>query len=121
MKLTYLAGIVFFGIAYFIFPHATSPYLYFTAFFVYAFFAAATDGISKAWITKHCNANEKATALGFYSGSLSIIILFSNLMAGALWSMVSPQALFLVSTGGAAVTLAYFSFYSPVDRSDSST
>lgn len=121
MKFTYLAGIVFFGFAYFMFPQATSPYLYFTAFFVYAFFAAATDGISKAWITKHCDAKEKATALGFYSGTLSIVILFSNLMAGALWSMISPQALFLVSTGGAAITLLYFYFYSPVESSSSST
>lgn len=121
MKFTYLSGIVFFGIAYFIFPHATSSYLYFIAFFVYAFFAAATDGISKAWITRHCDPAEKATALGFYSGTLSIVILFSNLMAGALWSMISPQALFLVSTGGAVFTLLYFSFYSPVERSSSST
>lgn len=121
MKFTYLAGIVFFGFAYFLFPQATSPYLYFTAFFVYAFFAAATDGISKAWITRHCDVKEKATALGFYSGMLSIVILISNLMAGALWSMVSPQALFLVSTGGAAVTLLYFYFYSPVESSSSST
>ncbi len=120
MKFTYLAGIVFFGIAYFIFPHASSPYLYFAAFFVYAFFAAATDGISKAWISKHCDVKEKATALGFYSGTLSIVILFSNLLAGFLWSMASPEALFLVSAGGAAFTLLYFYFYSPVENIDSS-
>ena len=121
MKYTYMLGILFFCIAYFIFPYASSPILFFTAFFAYAFYAASTDGISKAWISNHCHPGEKATALGFYSGAHSIVILLSNLMAGFLWSASSPKTLFLVSTGGAAVTLWYVYFYSPVENRSSST
>lgn len=121
MKFTYLLGIVFFGIAYYVFPNATSPYLYFSAFLVYAFFAAATDGISKAWLSKHCDTGEKASALGFYSGWLSIVILLSNLLAGFLWTVSSPSTLFLVSVGGSVATLIYFYVYSPVENSPSST
>ncbi|MEO8087592.1 MAG: MFS transporter [Bacteroidota bacterium] len=121
MKFAYIIGIVFFGLAYFIFPYSSSSFIFFLAFFVYAFFAASTDGISKAWITKNCEPNEKATALGFYSGTLSIVILFSNLLAGFLWSVTSPETLFLVSVGGAVVTLVYFYFYSPVEIKGSST
>ncbi len=116
MKFTYLTGIVFFALAYFIFPYSASPLLFFMAFFVYAFFAAATDGISKAWISNNCDKNEKATALGFYSGTHSIVILLSNLLAGLIWSLSSPETLFLVSACGAGVTLLYFYFYSPVEN-----
>ena len=120
MKKTYLVGIIFFGIAYFLFPWASSPAIYFLAFFAYAFYAASTDGISKAWISNNCHAGEKATALGFYSGVQSIVILLSNLLAGLLWSISSPETLFLVSAGGAILTLWYFYFYSPVENRDSS-
>ena len=120
MKNTYMIGILFFAIAYFVFPQASSPSIYFAAFFLYAFYAASTDGISKAWISNHCLPREKATALGFYSGSQSLVILMSNLLAGILWSASSPNTLFLVSTGGALVTLGYFYFYSPVENKGSS-
>ena len=121
MKFSYLSGIVFFCAAYFIFPYSSSAGIYFAGFFVYAFFAAATDGISKAWISKHCEVKEKATALGFYSGAQSIVILISNLLAGLLWTATSPATLFKVSVGGALATLLYFYFYSPVEKAGSST
>ena len=121
MKFSYLIGIGFFGIAYFIFPFANGAPIYFAAFLAYAFFAASTDGISKAWISKHCEDKEKATALGFYSGTHSIVILLSNLAAGLLWSWASPLTLFFVSAAGAGITFLYFCFYSPVENIDSST
>jgi MFS family permease len=121
MKKTYMTGIIFFGLAYFIFPQSSTTTIFFLAFFVYAFFAAASDGISKAWLSRHCAPEEKATALGFYSGSQSIVILFSNLLAGFLWSVSSPATLFFVSVAGAAISFLYFSFYSPVENTGSST
>jgi MFS family permease len=121
MKYTYLIGIIFFGLAYFIFPHAATPVFYFISFFLYAIYAASTDGISKAWISHHCKPDNKATALGFYSGSLSLVILASNLLGGFLWSLSGPKTLFLVSAAGAGITFLYFSFYSPVENNGSST
>ena len=108
MKFATIIGIVFFCIAYFIFPFANTALMYFIAFFVYAFFAAASEGISKAWISKNCSVNEKATALGFYSGMQSIVILFANVLAGLLWSKFSPETLFYTSTFGAVIVLLYF-------------
>ena len=120
MRFSYSTGIVFFAIAYFIFPYALTFITYLAGFFIYAFFAASTDGISKAWISRNCDKSEKATALGFYSGMQSIVILLSNLLAGFLWSAGSPATLFLASAGGAVITLLYFYFYSPVENMDSS-
>jgi MFS family permease len=121
MKFSYIAGIVFFGLAYFVFSHAFSPFIYFIAFFIYAFFAACSDGISKAWISMHCLDHEKATALGFYSGTHSIVILIANILAGILWTISSPATLFTVAVSGAACTFIYFCFYSPVEKVGSST
>ena len=121
MKFSYITGILFFAIAYFIFPYSTSQFIYVAAFFLYAFFAASTDGISKAWISRNCDTTEKATALGFYSGMQSIVILISNLLAGYLWSAISPATLFVVSAAGAGIVLLYFLFYSPVEKVGSST
>src|SRR5699024_1586497 len=120
MKNTIMIGTVFFGIAYFIFPQSGSPVIFFIAFFVYAVYAAASDGISKAWISNHCHSGEKATAFGLYTGVHSIVILLSNILAGFLWSASSPKTLFMVASAGAAFTLCYFFFYSPVENRSSS-
>jgi MFS family permease len=120
MRNTIMLGIVFFGIAYFIFPRSTSPFIFFTAFIVYAIYAAASDGISKAWISNHCHAGDKAMAFGFYTGVQSVVILLSNLLAGILWSASSPKTLFMVAAAGSIITLSYFFFYSPVENNSSS-
>ncbi len=108
IKFTTLIGIVFFCIAYFIFPKTNSTVFYFIAFFIYAFYAATSDGISKAWISKNCNTDEKATALGFYSGMQSLVILSANILAGLLWTKFSPEVLFYTSTLGSVVVALYF-------------
>ncbi len=120
MKFSYLIGTLFFAIAYFIFPNSNSPFIFFIAFLVYGIFAACSDGISKAWISKSCRVDEKATALGFYSGMQSIVILLSNVAAGILWTKTSPLFLFYVSASGAVVVLLYFLFHSPVENVGSS-
>ena len=110
MKGAFLIGVLFFMLAYFLFPLCSTVWLFFLAFFVYGFYAAATDGVSKAWLSKHCNPDDKATALGFYSGMQSIVILTANILAGLIWTKFSPQALFYLSVAGALVVVVYFLF-----------
>jgi MFS family permease len=110
MKTTYIIGIVLFCTAYFIFPVSHSPVIFFVAFFIYGIYAASTDGISKAWISHHCQPSDKASALGFYSAMQSIIILVSNILAGFLWASFSPAMLFYFSSGGSVLVLIYFLF-----------
>ena len=108
MKSAYATGVVFFAIAYFLFPLTNSVYMFLAAFLVYAVYAAASDGIARAWITRTCDENEKATALGFYSGMLSIMVLSSNILAGFIWSQMKPVYLFYFSAGGAILVFLYF-------------
>jgi MFS family permease len=109
MKNTYLIGVVFFAIAYLLFGFSSNLTLFVAAFTVYSVYAAATDGISKAWISKHCLADEKASALGFFAGTQSIVVLIANLIAGLIWTQGTPAMLFYISSIGAVFVLLYFS------------
>jgi MFS family permease len=116
MKRTYLIGIAFFVAAYFIFPSGNSLGLFLSGFVLYAFYSAATDGISKAWISINCKTDEKASALGFYSGMQSLVILLSNIIAGIIWSSFSAQSLFYFSSLGGLLVAMYFLLITRTDR-----
>jgi MFS family permease len=109
MKKTYLIGVVFFAIAYLLFGFSSNLTAFIAAFIVYSIYAAATDGISKAWISKHCLADEKASALGFFAGTQSIVMLIANIVAGIIWTRISPAMLFYISSLGAILVILYFS------------
>jgi MFS family permease len=76
-------------------------------FLFYGFYAASTDGISKAWITNVAHRDEIATAIGFYSSMLSIATLVSSSMAGLIWATFGMKAMFLVSGIGALIAAVY--------------
>ncbi|MBK9248930.1 MAG: MFS transporter [Ignavibacteria bacterium] len=74
----------------------------------YGIYAAASEGVAKAWITNSVSKSETATALGFYIGMGSIFSLLSSLVAGLLWSAFFPEVTFGVSAVGALVVVGYF-------------
>lgn len=75
---------------------------------LYGIYAAASEGVAKAWITNSVPKGETATALGFFSGMGSIFALLSSVLAGLLWSAFSPEVPFVVSAVGAVVVVGYF-------------
>jgi MFS family permease len=110
MKFSYSIGLIAFIVAYVLIPFASTPVLFFAVFFVYAFFPASTDGISKAWITTICSAESKGTALGFYTSFQSLIALLASSLAGFLWIQLNPSSVFFISAGGAFLVLLYILF-----------
>jgi MFS family permease len=76
-------------------------------FLFYGFYSAATEGISKAWITNVAEKSEIATAIGFYNSMLSIATLISSSMAGLIWLVYGMKAMFLISGIGAMVAAIY--------------
>ncbi len=79
-------------------------------FLLYAIYAASTEGISKALISNIAEKEETATALGFYNSLLSLVTLAASSMAGVIWYLFSPKAMFLVSASGALLAGAYLIF-----------
>jgi MFS family permease len=60
----------------------------FILFFIYGIYAAATEGIVKAWITNIAHDTNTATAVGFYTSCQSICSLLASIIAGFIWSSI---------------------------------
>ena len=82
-------------------------------FFLYGIYAAATEGVAKAWISQLSGPGEKATALGAYAGLQSICALLASLWAGLLWDLRGPEILFIISAAGALLTALWIALSAP--------
>jgi len=51
--------------------------------------------------------SETASAIGFYTGWNSICALVASSTAGWIWYEWSPQAMFMISAGGALLVAGY--------------
>ena len=61
-------------------------------FFLYGMYAAATDGISKAWISNISDRKYTATAIGTYTGFQSVCTLIASSLAGFIWYRLGAVA-----------------------------
>ncbi|OGJ90669.1 MAG: ABC transporter permease [Candidatus Raymondbacteria bacterium RifOxyC12_full_50_8] len=75
----------------------------------YGIYAAATEGVSKAWISNITDKKETATAIGTYTAFQSVCTLIASSLAGAIWYFFGPAATFMVSAIAAALAMAYIS------------
>ena len=82
----FLSGLVLFAIVYSGFAFQPSIAGIFILFFIYGLYAAATEGITKAWVSNIAHESNTATAIGFYTSCESICALFASIIAGALWT-----------------------------------
>ena len=76
--------------------------------FLYGIYAAATEGISKAWISNISASTDVATAIGFYTGWQSLCTLLASSVTGILWQLWSPEAAFIFSSIGTFIVAVYF-------------
>lgn len=93
----FVAGLVLFALTYLGFALATRPPMFYALFFLYGLYAAATDGVAKAWLTSLCGKKDAATAVGFFAGWQSIAALTASMLAGVLWQFFGAAAPFAVS------------------------
>lgn len=98
LKRVFILGLVVFVIVYLGMTFNGPLYYYFILFLLYGIYAAATEGIAKAWISNISDKKDTATAIGTYSGLQSIAALFASTFAGWLWFTFGAQATF-ISTG----------------------
>jgi MFS family permease len=105
----FAGGMVLFAIVYTGFAFNPSVTGIFILFFIYGIYAAATEGITKAWITNIAHNRDTATAIGFYTSCESISALLSSFIAGALWTGFGSFYTFILPAIIAVFVLAYFS------------
>ena len=108
IKKVFLSGLLLFALVYFLFANAPSAPILYAAFVLYGIYAAATEGITKAWITNLSLGENTATAIGFYTSCESICALFASVIAGWIWGAYGSRVTFSVTAGMALLVVVYF-------------
>ncbi len=107
-KKLFLIGLLIFATVYAGFGFDPSITIIFLLFALYGIFSAATDGISKAWITNIAHNKNTATAVGFYTSCQSICTLGASTIAGFIWSNLGSSYTFIMTAAIAFFVMTYF-------------
>lgn len=107
-KKVFLTGLILFAVVYAGFALKPSTVLIFVLFFIYGIYAAATEGIIKAWISNIAHDKNTATAIGFYTSCESICSLLASIIAGAIWTGFGSSYTFIITAIAAIIVLIYF-------------
>lgn len=111
LKKIFIIGLSLFVLVYFGMAFNASLYVYIGLFFLYGIYAAATEGISKAWISNITDKKDTATAIGTYSGLQSICAMLASSLTGFVWFQFGSTAAFIAT---AVVTLAVVLYFMTV-------
>ncbi len=106
---TLIAGLVVFAFVYSLMGFAILPWQFITLFGMYAIYAAASEGISKALISNIAGKDKTATAIGFYTSFASIFTMLASSLAGLIWFTLGMKAMFIVSGAGVMMVAIYLS------------
>jgi MFS family permease len=116
LKRMFIAGLLLFALAYAGMAFATRWLGFILIFLCYGAFAAATEGISKAWISNISAKEKTASAIGTYTGMQSICTLLASSLAGLIWLHYGPSATFLLSAAAAIAVALYLVFIVPAPQ-----
>ncbi|HEX6170263.1 MAG TPA: MFS transporter [Chitinophagaceae bacterium] len=108
IKNIFIVGLLMFTIVYGGFAFHPPVIVIFILFFIYGIYAAATEGIVKAWITNIAHDKNTATAVGFYTSCQSICSLLASIIAGFIWSFFGSSVTFGATAFIAFSAIIYF-------------
>jgi MFS family permease len=111
LKKMFMFGLSLFTIVYFGMAFSTNIYTIAALFFIYGVYAAATEGISKAWISNISDRKDTATAIGTYSGFQSICTMLASSLAGLVWYQLGANTTFIITGIVTCFVIMYFSFF----------
>ena len=104
----FIAGLILFFIVYAGFALNNNLWIFLFLMVLYGIYAAATEGISKAWISNSVLKKDTATAIGGFSGFQSIASLFASSFAGLIWYNCGAKYTFLITAGVTVFVVIYF-------------
>ncbi|OGR53182.1 MAG: hypothetical protein A2049_05330 [Elusimicrobia bacterium GWA2_62_23] len=97
-------GFLVFAAVYLGFALADKPWMIWGLFALYGFYGAFNEGIAKAVIAHLSGSTNRASAMGYFQGTLGFLTFASSALAGFLWDQVSPAAPFVVGAAGALLS-----------------
>lgn len=107
LKTIFIIGLALFSVVYFGMAFNTNKYLFFALFFVYGLFSAATEGISKAWISNITLKKDTATAIGTFTGFQSICTMLASSLTGLIWFYFDAATAFIATASVTLIVMFY--------------
>jgi MFS family permease len=108
LKKVFTVGLLLFTVVYAGFAFTKSTAVIFSLFFLYGIYAAATEGITKAWITNIAQNTNTATAIGFYTACESVCALLASIIAGLIWYSSGSTLTFGITSASTIIIIFYF-------------
>jgi MFS family permease len=96
-NIVYGSGLFIFSIVYFGFAFITETFFIWILFALYGVYSAATEGVSKAWISDLVPDERRGTAIGLLTMFSSFAIMLGSFTAGFLWDEFGSIVPFLTS------------------------
>jgi MFS family permease len=103
-------GIGLFAVVYFGMAINRNSFIFVGLFFLYGIYAAASEGVSKAWISNITDTKDTATAIGTYSAFQSVFTMLASTTAGLIWYQFGSNTTFIVTASASVLILVYFLF-----------
>ncbi|PRZ23920.1 MFS-type transporter involved in bile tolerance (Atg22 family) [Flavobacterium granuli] len=110
LKKMFVIGVGIFSLVYFGMGFNQNLVVFIGLFTLYGIYAAATEGISKAWISNISDKKDIATAIGTYSAFQSICTMLASSIAGLIWYQFGANVTFLLTGFASILILFYFVF-----------
>ena len=96
-KTIFAIGLTVFSLVYFGFAVSENMILIWMLFAFYGIYSAATEGITKAWVSDLIPANFRGTGIGLLNTLSSFAIMIGSILAGILWDQFGSQVPFFLS------------------------
>lgn len=113
LKSILILGLIAFATVYFGMAFCSGMYVYLGLFFVYGVYAAATEGVSKAWISNIISKNDTATAIGTFAGLQSVCALMASSLTGLVWFVFGATTAFVLTAAVTLLVCIYLFVYVP--------
>lgn len=107
LKSIFISGLLVFAIVYAGMGFSHSLYGFFALFLLYGIYAAATEGIAKAWISNISDRQDTATAIGTYTAFQSICTLLASSLTGLLWMQLGAGYTFMIIAAATVIAALY--------------
>ena len=91
-------GLVVFSLVYLGFALITEMIFIWFLFALYGIYSAATEGVSKAWVTDLVSEEWRGSAIGLLTMFSSFALMLGSLAAGVVWDYFGAAVPFLVSS-----------------------
>jgi MFS family permease len=107
-KSIYLTGLLLFAVVYGGMAFAQTATHIYIIFAVYGIYAAATEGILKAWMSHIIPETSRATAFGLAASCQNLAAMFASFFAGIIWAQWGAATVFMLAAGVAVFVVGYF-------------